>query len=66
MLSGVKAQVGIKLYGDDLTILRQKAKEIEAAIQGVPGVKRSERRTQQNEIRICKSPSIARRSRGWD
>lgn len=39
MLSGVKAQVGIKLYGDDLTILRTKANEMKAAIQGVPGVK---------------------------
>jgi len=39
MLSGVKAQVGIKLYGDDLTILRSKAEEMKAAIQGVPGVK---------------------------
>ncbi len=38
MLSGVKAQVGIKLYGDDLNILRSKAKEIEKAIAGVPGV----------------------------
>ncbi|MEZ5942776.1 MAG: efflux RND transporter permease subunit [Planctomycetaceae bacterium] len=38
MLSGVKAQVGIKLYGDDLVLLRQHAKEIEAAIKGVPGV----------------------------
>lgn len=39
MLSGVKAQVGIKLYGDDLTILRNKANEMKAAIQAVPGVK---------------------------
>lgn len=39
MLSGVKAQVGIKLYGDDLTILRAKANEMKAAMQGVPGVK---------------------------
>ena len=39
MLSGVKAQVGIKLYGDDLTILRAKANEMKAAIAGVPGVK---------------------------
>jgi HME family heavy-metal exporter len=31
--------VGIKLYGDDLTILRQKANEMKAAIEGVPGVK---------------------------
>ena len=39
MLSGVKAQVGIKLYGDDLTILRTKAEEMRAAISDVPGVK---------------------------
>ena len=36
MLSGVKAQIGIKLYGDDLDVLRAKANEMKAAIQGVP------------------------------
>jgi HME family heavy-metal exporter len=39
MLSGVKAQVGIKLYGDDLGVLRAKAEEMKAAIADVPGVK---------------------------
>jgi len=39
MLSGVKAQIGIKLYGDDLQILRSKANEMKAAISGVRGVK---------------------------
>lgn len=39
MLSGVKAQVGIKLYGDDLAVLRNKAEEMRAAIADVPGVK---------------------------
>jgi HME family heavy-metal exporter len=39
MLSGVKAQVGIKLFGDDLTVLRNKANEIQAAIANVPGVR---------------------------
>lgn len=39
MLSGVKAQVGIKLYGDDLDVLRAKANEMKSAIEGVPGVK---------------------------
>jgi len=38
MLSGVKAQVGIKLYGEHLEVLRRKAKEIEQAIAGVEGV----------------------------
>ncbi len=38
MLSGVKAQVGIKLYGDDLDILRQRAEAIKAAMSGVRGV----------------------------
>ncbi len=39
MLSGVKAQVGIKLYGDDLDQLRQKATEVEAVIGQVRGVR---------------------------
>jgi len=39
MLSGVKAQIGIKLYGESLDVLRSKANEIRAAIQDVPGIK---------------------------
>ena len=39
MLSGVKAQIGIKLYGDDLGVLRQTAERMKNAIASVPGVK---------------------------
>jgi len=39
MLSGVKAQVGIKLYGDDLVELRRTAEKMKSAIADVPGVK---------------------------
>jgi Cu/Ag efflux pump CusA len=39
MLSGVKAQVGIKLYGDDLDVLRRTAEQMKSAITGVPGIK---------------------------
>jgi CzcA family heavy metal efflux pump len=39
MLSGVKAQIGIKLYGDDLSELRRTAERMKAAIADVPGVK---------------------------
>jgi len=39
MISGVKAQVGIKIYGDDLNILRAKAQEMAAAMKQVEGVK---------------------------
>jgi CzcA family heavy metal efflux pump len=38
MLSGVKAQIGIKLFGDDLGLLRQKADAIQHAMESVPGV----------------------------
>ncbi len=38
MLSGVKAQVGVKLFGDDLDLLRQKAEQIKAEMALVPGV----------------------------
>ena len=39
MLSGVQAQVAIKLYGDDLGTLRSTAKQMEAAIADVQGIK---------------------------
>lgn len=39
MLSGVKAQIGIRIYGDDLDLLRQKAEAMKAEIELVRGVK---------------------------
>ena len=39
MLSGVKAQVAIKLYGDDLDVLRREAEKMQAAIAGIDGVR---------------------------
>ncbi|GAB4132865.1 efflux RND transporter permease subunit [Thermopirellula anaerolimosa] len=39
MLSGVKAQVAIKLFGDDLEVLRREAEGIRAAVAEVPGVR---------------------------
>ena len=38
MLSGVKAQIAIKLYGDNLEVLRSKAHEMKAAIESVEGL----------------------------
>ncbi|QDT99989.1 efflux RND transporter permease subunit [Gimesia aquarii] len=38
MLSGVKAQIGIKLYGDDLDKLRELAGQVRDVIADVPGV----------------------------
>ncbi len=38
MLSGVKAQIGIKIYGDDLDLLRQKGEQVKALMEQVPGV----------------------------
>ncbi|TXI02611.1 MAG: efflux RND transporter permease subunit [Rhizobium sp.] len=38
MLSGVSAQIAIKVFGDDLDTLRNKAHEIKAAITGIPGL----------------------------
>ncbi|MCO6458247.1 MAG: efflux RND transporter permease subunit [Pirellulaceae bacterium] len=37
LVAGVKADVAVLLYGDDLTVLSRKAKEIEAALRGIPG-----------------------------
>lgn len=38
MISGVSAQIALKLYGDDLDVLRRKAQEIKSAIQDLPGI----------------------------
>ncbi len=38
MISGVKAQIGIKLYGDNLDELRRKAQEMKAVMQTVDGI----------------------------
>ncbi|HEX7376737.1 MAG TPA: CusA/CzcA family heavy metal efflux RND transporter [Pirellulales bacterium] len=37
MVSGVRADVAVKLYGDDLDVLAAKGKEIEAILSRVPG-----------------------------
>jgi Cu/Ag efflux pump CusA len=38
LLSGVRAQIAVKLFGPDLAVLRAKAAEIQAALSDVPGV----------------------------
>ena len=37
LISGVRSDVAIKLYGDDLDVLKQKADEIVRSVQGVQG-----------------------------
>lgn len=38
MISGVRAQIAIKLFGDDLGVLRSKAEEIRQVMAGVDGI----------------------------
>jgi len=38
LLSGVKAQIAIKVFGPDLPVLRRKAQEVSKAIEGTPGL----------------------------
>jgi cobalt-zinc-cadmium resistance protein CzcA len=38
LLSGVKAQLAIKVFGEDLDILRSKAGEIKEAVEDIPGL----------------------------
>jgi heavy metal efflux system protein len=37
MVSGVRSDVAVKLFGDDLDVLAQKGKEIEAILKQIPG-----------------------------
>lgn len=38
LLSGIKAQLAIKIYGEDLEVLRQKAEEIQGSIDNIDGL----------------------------
>ena len=38
LLSGIRAQIAVKLFGPDLTTLREKAEEIRRTMSEVPGV----------------------------
>lgn len=37
LLSGVRAQIAIKLFGDDLAVLEEKGREIESVVKKIPG-----------------------------
>jgi cobalt-zinc-cadmium resistance protein CzcA len=37
LISGVRSDVGIKIFGDDLDALLQSARQVQAAIQNIPG-----------------------------
>ena len=38
LVSGVKSQVGVKIFGDDMNLLRAKAEEAASLLRAVPGV----------------------------
>jgi len=37
IVSGIRSDLGVKLFGDDFTVLNQKAREIEQALKAIPG-----------------------------
>jgi cobalt-zinc-cadmium resistance protein CzcA len=37
MLAGIRADVGVKIFGDDLEVLKAKAAEVRAVLQSIPG-----------------------------
>jgi len=37
MVAGIRTDVGVKLFGDDLDVLRQKGEEIERVVRALPG-----------------------------
>jgi HME family heavy-metal exporter len=56
MISGVTAQIAIKVYGDDLDALRSVAEQVKAAVASVEGVTppviEAQRRTEELHIRL--------------
>ena len=43
LISGVRSDVGVKIFGDDLDVLQAVAKQVEAAIRKSPGQATSKR-----------------------
>jgi cobalt-zinc-cadmium resistance protein CzcA len=37
IVAGIRSDIGVKLFGDDFSILRAKAREIETVLKGIPG-----------------------------
>jgi len=37
MIAGIRADVGVKLFGDDFEVLKSKARESESVMRGIPG-----------------------------
>jgi cobalt-zinc-cadmium resistance protein CzcA len=37
MIAGIRSDVGVKLFGDDFTILKEKSREIETVLKSIPG-----------------------------
>ncbi|MDP2316974.1 MAG: CusA/CzcA family heavy metal efflux RND transporter [Pseudomonadota bacterium] len=37
MVAGVRADVGVKIFGDDMDLLRRKAREVDAVLKRIPG-----------------------------
>ncbi len=37
MIAGIRADVGVKLFGEDFDVLRDKAREIDRVVAGIPG-----------------------------
>ncbi len=56
LLEGVKAELAIKIYGDDQKVLDGIAKEIQSAIKNVDGLERMEIETQLGQAQIKIAP----------
>ncbi|HKO51725.1 MAG TPA: CusA/CzcA family heavy metal efflux RND transporter [Polyangiaceae bacterium] len=37
MVAGIRSDIGVKLFGDDLELLKAKGKELERVVKGIPG-----------------------------
>ncbi len=63
MIAGIRADLGIKLFGDDLDVLTAKAQEIEGVVRGIPGAADVGTEQITGQPLLSRSRSTARRSR---